>query len=135
MQLKALLCLLALCLASTVEAHGYYYGSHRRLSEAAGLGGRHLSSYYYGGSSRKLFSYGYYGGSQRRLQEFSVRPLFGNAFMSAQGAADIPVPQFLTRHLQGAGRQLSSYYYGGSHRRLQTVGGRALNSYGYYGHH
>lgn len=195
--LQALLCLLALCLATSAEASGYgYYGGHRRLSEFPSSG-RHMLSvsanlsldapevaippttwkhpvaaatllqsagchdnqisdcpvrarlparpswraayaaipplatchlilipssspspalfkpqYYggYGGSHRKLFS-AYYGyGSGRRLQEASpmvVRPLFGNTFMPA---GEIPVPQFLTRQLQGAGRALSSYY-------------------------
>lgn len=94
----------------------------------------HVQSYYYGGH-RKLSTY-YYGlGNQhRRLQEnapFSVRPLFGNSFMPAAqgGAADVPVPQFLTRQLQGAGRQLTTYYY--SNRRLQS---RQLSTY-YYGTH
>lgn len=36
----------------------------------------------------------------------TVRPLFGG-FMPA---ADIPVPQFLTRQLLGSSRQLASYY-------------------------
>lgn len=68
--------------------------------------------YGYYGSHRKLFSYGYggYGYGSRRLMEASpmtVRPLFG-AFMPA---ADIPVPQFLTRQLLGTSRQLASYGY------------------------
>lgn len=131
------ICFLALltCAAAT-STGGYYYG-HRRLSEASSVGlGRQLltTSYYYGGH-RKLSTY-YYGlGNQhRRLQEnapFSVRPLFGNSFMPAAqgGAADVPVPQFLTRQLQGAGRQLTTYYY--SNRRLQS---RQLSTY-YYGTH
>ncbi|KAL4434782.1 hypothetical protein ABPG77_005309 [Micractinium sp. CCAP 211/92] len=132
---RALCCLLALCLATSVEASGYYGGYGSRRLTGLPSAGRHLLSYYGGyGGSRKLFSYyGGYGDGSRRLMEASamtVRPLFGG-FMPA---ADIPVPQFLTRQLLGSSRQLASYYYGGSQRRLQSAGGRQLAGYYGYGH-
>lgn len=138
------LCLMALALSASAQAPGYYYGS-RRLSQASGFG-RQLqqAGYYYGGHHRRLFSEAstgyYYGSSHRRLQGSAaayVRPLFGNSFVAGAAgaaAADIPVPQFLSRQLQSAGRQLT-YYYGGSQRRLQGAvadlanGGRQLSYY------
>lgn len=142
-QATALLLLaLAFC-ANAASSGGYYYGT-RRLSEAGFGFGRQLTSYYYGGH-RRLSAANYYYGS-RRLQSVGspvfVRPLFGNSFMPSahsSGAADIPIPHFLSRQLQST-KSKGSYYYGS--RRLMSVakGGyyygshRRLSSY-YYGKH
>ena len=103
-----------------------------------------MQGYYYGGSHhRKLFSASsYYYGGHRRMQEsapFLARPLFADSFMPTARTttpSDIPVPHFLSRQLQTAGRQLT-YYYGSRRLQSTTTGfgnaGRTLSYY--YGSH